>query len=159
MPSFPLTGPRHAMHRDLGLGKRNEPRVIRIDRSQRPADEFLNDRYLRCILLARETDGDSAGSRTTRPTDPVNVVLRVEREVVVHHMADPFDMQAACSDIGRHKNPIFPFPKRFQRFDPFDLIDIARQKSRGKAVAAQAIGESLSAAPNVPRRGLSDSWQ
>lgn len=54
-PPFLPVMPRERVFR---RGKGGEPGVLRIDRAQLPADEILDDRNLRRVILTRKADGD-----------------------------------------------------------------------------------------------------
>ena len=48
--------------------------------------------------------GGSLAARAAGPADPVHIRLRVLRDIVVHHMGDMVDIQAAGGNVGRHAN-------------------------------------------------------
>ena len=76
---------------------RRGPAVRRRDRH---ADELLDIAQERCLLGIAERDGDAVRPGPRRAADAVHIGFRHVRKIVVHHMADAVDVDAACGDIG-----------------------------------------------------------
>jgi hypothetical protein len=57
------------------------------------------------VILGRyETDSVPDGVGTTRPADAVNIVLRMHREVIIHHVRDAVDIDPAGGDVSRNQH-------------------------------------------------------
>ena len=84
--------------------------------SHNPAtNETLEGTQLALIIRCDKTDRVSHRVRATGPADSVDVILRVHREVVVHHVRDAVDINAARRDIGRDQDAQRPRFKIMQR--------------------------------------------
>src|SRR6185295_5822949 len=60
-------------------------------------------RHLARLVVEHERDADAAGARAGGPPDAVDVVLARGRGVVVDHVGDAADVDAARRDVGRHE--------------------------------------------------------
>ena len=56
--------------------------------------------------------------------DPVDVILRVLRHVVINDVAYIFDVQAAGGDIGRHQDAVLPLAEPLERLGALPLREI-----------------------------------
>ena len=59
--------------------------------------------HLAMLLRGHQRQGDAGGAGPRRPPDPVHVILRHVRHVVVDHVGDTLDVDAAPGDVGRHQ--------------------------------------------------------
>ena len=64
-------------------------------------NETLERTQFALIIWCDKTDRVAHRVRATGSADSVDVILRVHREVVVHHVRDAVDINAARGDIGR----------------------------------------------------------
>ena len=115
----------------------------RIDGILRQAvtDELLDLHDRIGIFFADEADGLTAGARPGGPADAVNVVFGVLGQIIVEHMTDRGNVQAAGGDIGGHQDPLFSLLELGQQLFPFFLGDIAGQGCAFDAVDEQCIGD------------------
>ena len=65
------------------------------------------------IFGSDETGGLAGRIHTSRTADPMDVVLRTVRQIVIHHMSDVGDIDAARRDIGCDENAERPALKSF----------------------------------------------
>jgi hypothetical protein len=70
-------------------------------------------------------------------TDPVDVVLRVHRELEVDHLWQCLDVQPARRNIGRDEHSNLAALERFQRFLALGLRSIAVDRGRLDAGAVE----------------------
>ena len=56
------------------------------------------------VLRGHEANRITDRLRTTRSTDSVDVILRVHWEIVIYHVRDAIDIDAARGDIGGDEN-------------------------------------------------------
>jgi hypothetical protein len=56
------------------------------------------------VVGSKKADGLTNGMSPPRSSDSVNVILWMTREIIIHHMGNAFDIDAACRDIGGDKN-------------------------------------------------------
>lgn len=66
-----------------------------------PTNETLERTQFALIIRSDKTDRVAYRVRATGPANSVDVILRMHREVVVHHVRDTVDINAARGDIGR----------------------------------------------------------
>ena len=66
-----------------------------------PTNETLERTQFALIIWCDKTDRVAHRVRATGSADSVDVILRVQRKVVVHHVRDAVDINAARGDIGR----------------------------------------------------------
>ena len=62
--------------------------------------------------------------RTSRPPNPVNIILRMLRHVVIDYMTHARDVQPARRDIGRNHHFVFSALEALQRLDALTLRPI-----------------------------------
>ncbi len=60
-------------------------------------------------------------ARPAGPTDPVHIIPRFIRQIVIDHQFDPRDIDASGRDIRRDKYAVFPVPEALQGFPPLSL--------------------------------------
>ena len=56
------------------------------------------------VFRSNETDRIADGMGAAGPPDAMNVILRVHREIVIHHVRNPIDIDAARGNVGRDQN-------------------------------------------------------
>lgn len=74
------------------------------DRNGLPG-EFLDVPQIRPFIARTERNRNTAGARTSRAADAVDVAFGLVRKVEVHDMGDVGHVDTACSDIGRDQHP------------------------------------------------------
>ena len=67
----------------------------------------------------------------------MHVILRVPRDVVIDHMADPGNIQSPGRDVCRHKNLVFSRLETLQSLHPLCLRPIGMQRHHGVLEAVQ----------------------
>src|SRR5262249_41840494 len=67
-------------------------------------DEALKRTQLALIFRRDKTDRISHRMRPARAADPVHIILRVHRKVVVHHVRDSIDIDASRGDVRGDKH-------------------------------------------------------
>ena len=78
------------------------------------ADETLNRFDHRQVLRCDESEGIADRLRAAGPSDAVNVVLRVRRNIVIDDMGNARDIESPCRDIRRNENLITSALKSLQ---------------------------------------------
>src|SRR5215831_11502969 len=66
-----------------------------------PADKSFQRAQRRMILRSREAERFTDCHRAPRSSNPMDVILRVLRKVIVHHVRDAVDVNAAGGNVGR----------------------------------------------------------
>jgi hypothetical protein len=84
-----------------------------------------------------------------RPADAVDVVLRVERQVVVDDVRDAVDVEAARRDVGRDEDGQRAVLEALQDAKPAALVDVAGDGGGGEAVRRERPLDALGGAPHV----------
>ena len=91
-------------------------------------------------------DEQQRGARASGPAgapDPVDIGLRVVRNVVVHHVRDALDVEAPGSDVGGHQDVDGPVLQCGDRALPDRLRDVAVDRGRGEPTGTQLFGDLL----------------
>jgi hypothetical protein len=70
-------------------------------------DELLQRAQGGVILMRGEGDGVTHRGGTAGAPDAVDVVFRMHGEIEVHHVGNPFHVDAACGDIRSHEHAHF----------------------------------------------------
>src|SRR6202035_4388372 len=71
--------------------------------------------------------------------DPMDVIFRVQRNIIIDHMRDADDVEAASRNISRDKHLIFAGLETLQRADPILLGSIGMQHGDRMLQPLQAI--------------------
>src|SRR5258708_40362628 len=80
--------------RDVRLDGRVVPESLGHFAWDTARDESLQGAKVRCVVGRHEADCVADGLGPAGASDPVNVVFRLRREVVVDDVGDPFDVDA-----------------------------------------------------------------
>ncbi len=109
------------------------------------------------VVLAGEGDRPAGLAGARRPADPVDVVLRVHRQVDVDDVRDAVDVEAARRHVGRDEDRELSRLEVGEDLQPLRLGDVARDRSAPEAVPLEAVDEPLGEALRVdeehrPRR-------
>src|SRR5215471_7187983 len=78
-------------------------------------------------MTAHERERIADILRTPRSTDPVHIILRMLRHVVIDHVTYTGDVQPARCDICRDHYFVFAALESLQRLDPLTLCPIGMQ--------------------------------
>ena len=118
-----------------------------------PATDETLERAQRSLIFRRnETDRIADGVRTTGAPDAMNIILRVHREIVIHHVRNSIDVDTARSNVGRDQNADGAGLEIFQRAQPLILRSIrmnrARRDPAGLELARDLIGAALGPGKN-----------
>ena len=95
-------------------------------RGDRPARDRMPRELLdaaeQVVLLGRDQARRAAARRhARRPPHPMHVVLRHERDVEVHHVADRLDVQPSRRNVRRNQDAHPPRTEPLERLDPLPL--------------------------------------
>lgn len=85
------------------------------------SDEFLERSELGLILRGDEADRITDSVSASRTTDSMYVILGMHREVEVHDMRNPIDINTPSRDIRRHKHTHRTGLEIFQRTQSLTL--------------------------------------
>ena len=78
------------------------------------------------------------------PPDPVDVVLRVPRQLEVDDDRQVLDVEAAGRDVGRDEDPDLAGLEALERARPLRLRAVGVDRDRVEALAVEAGGEPAS---------------
>ena len=73
------------------------------------------------IALGHEADRLALRLRPAGAADAVDVVLGIDREIVVHHVGDAVDVDAARDDVGGDEDLDFSVLEILERLEPLFL--------------------------------------
>jgi hypothetical protein len=73
------------------------------------------------LVDAHERDGLTRGARPPGPPDPVDVVLRVPRQLEVHDDRQVLDIETARGHVGGHEDPDLAGLEALEGAGPFRL--------------------------------------
>ena len=94
------------------------------------ANQVLNITQLFSLTRGTKRDGISLSARASRPSDAVNVSLRLIRKVVVDDMRDAIHIDAARRDVRGDEYAHFPRAQSLQRRSARALALIAVNRRR-----------------------------
>jgi hypothetical protein len=103
----------------------------------RAAHHLLQRLHVRLVVGRDEADRVADGLRASRPSDAMDVILGVHREIEVDHVRDPFDVDAARRDVGGDEHAGPPSLERVQRGGALALRAIGVQRRGDDAVLLQ----------------------
>src|SRR5258707_12774298 len=63
------------------------------------ANKTLEGAHGGLVFRRREADGISNGMRAASAADAVHIILRVHWEIIIHHVGNPVNVDAACRDV------------------------------------------------------------
>ena len=92
-----------------------------------------------------ESGGGAAGAGAASAADAVDEVLGNLRKIVIDHVGDPFDVNAAGGHIGGHQDAILAFLESAQRLVALVLAAVAVNGRGLDAARAQFLGEAVGA--------------
>jgi hypothetical protein len=99
------------------------------------------------VFRRDKTDRVTHRMGATCSANPVDVILRVHRKVVVHHVRDAIDINAARSDIGGHEHTDRSRFKILKCAEPLILRTVRMNRAgpdpSGFEFAGDAIGSAL----------------
>src|SRR3984893_9437241 len=133
-----------------------------VGHGDRDADQLLDIAQERHLLAVAQRDRDAGGAGARGAADAVHIGLRYVRQVVVYHMTDAVDIDAARGDVGGDQRPHLALAKRRQHALALALRFVAVDRLGGDAGAHQALhhlvgagfgpGEDQRAGDGVPGR-------
>src|SRR6202166_3589976 len=116
------------------------PRIgTAVAQRDRHADEFFDVAQEGHLLAVAQRDRDACGAGARGTADAVHIGLRYVRQVVVYHMTDAVDVDAARGDIGGDQRPHLALAKRRQHALALALRFVAVDRLGGDAGADQAL--------------------
>src|SRR5258706_3270024 len=120
---------RVGVARHVGRGVQFRQRIVVVVlNGYLVADERLNFRQRYRVFLAAEADGIAGGAGAGGAADAVDVVRGVLRQVVIEHVADVGNMQAARGDIGGDEHRQFALVELAQEAQALHLRHVARDR-------------------------------
>ena len=81
--------------------------------------------------------------RPTRPANPMDVILGVHREIVVHHMRDTIHINPPRRDVRRHQHPHRAGLEILQRPQTLALRPIRVDRRRPYPLMVQVVREMI----------------
>ena len=108
-----------------------------------PPDKPLQRAQRAAIFVGHKADGIADLLGAARAADPVNVILGVHREIVIHHMRDAVHVDAARGDVCRHQRPHGPRFEILQSANPLILRTVGMQRGRLDSLAFQRPGDAI----------------
>ena len=110
-------------------------------------DEALERTQLPLVFRRNKTDRIAHRMRPACPADPVNVILRVHRKIVVHHVRNTVDINASCGHVRSDKHTHRARLEIFQRAQPLILRTVRMNRTgldpSAFKLARDAIGSAL----------------
>src|SRR5215208_2088191 len=108
LPAAAFAGPLAVAIRMPGILprslRRSRPAVrTPVSRRNRNPDQPFDVAQEWCLLARAEGDGNAVGAGTRSAADAMHIALRDIGQIIVDHVADAVDVDAAGSDIGRHQ--------------------------------------------------------
>src|SRR5207249_8281177 len=87
--------------------------------------ELLDSPQLKMVVGGDETRGPAARLHTGGPADPVDIIFRRARQIVIHDVPDVRDVDAAGRNVRRHEHAEGPTTKSLQGRPPLRQTPIA----------------------------------
>jgi len=112
---------------------------------QSPADKSFQRAQRGMILRSREAEGFTDCQRAPRPSDPMDVILRVFRKVVVHYMRDSVNVNAARGNVRRHEHAHRAALEILEGPQALVLRTIGMQRSSANALLLQLASDPVRA--------------
>ena len=114
---------------------------------QRRADRALDREEIVLLVRRDERDHLAGGTGACGAAAAVDVVVGGERDVEIHDVRDPLDVDAARRDVGGDQHRILPATKRLERGDAVLLaavgVDAGRADAAARDGACEAVGVDL----------------
>lgn len=70
-----------------------------------PSDEALQSSKRRFVIRGHEAESVTDGLGAAGSSDAVDVIFRLRREIEIHNVRDPDDIDAASRDVRCHEDP------------------------------------------------------
>ena len=113
------------------------------------ADVLFDIHQRERVIFAGETDRVSACPGARSPADPVDIILRVLRQVVIDDMTDAWNMQAPCRNICRDEHPALALFKFFKELFAFFLWHVSGKHAGGVPLLLQKASEPVAGHPHI----------
>ena len=101
------------------------------------------------VVLAGKTDRVSAGAGSRSPPDPMHVIFRILRQIVIEHVTDTRDVQTSRCHVCRNEHAAGAFCESLQELLALFLGNIARQHAGGIALLLQGSAKPVAGHPHV----------
>ncbi len=98
------------------------------------------------LIRCDETDRRTLFAGARGAADTVNMHFRVERELIVHHHLQRFDIETARGDVGGHQHAAAAVGKADQHPVTVALFQIAMQRQCADAAVFQRVGDVVALA-------------
>ena len=126
-----------------------------VGEGQRLAGQFLDLAQKRPLAVVAERNGAAGLACARRAADAVDIGLRNLRQLVVHHVADAVDVDAARGDVGRDQDAGCAALEVVERPNALVLalvaVDRLRPDAGGVEVLRDAVGAALGAGEDDAR--------
>lgn len=122
---------------------RNEKRIVGPVDRELLSEEGLNGAQTGDVTFARESDRVTRGAGPRGSADPVDVILGVERDVVVVDVRDTVDVEPACRDVGGDENGKSAVFEIREHFDPLVLRNVPRKLCPDETIGAEPADDGL----------------
>lgn len=120
---FGGTGVRIMLQGLIGVMSRHGESGIRLHRVFLSRKPFNSSKHF-AVFAHDERDGVPAQPGSSGAADTMYVVTGVARNIVIDHMGNPVDIDAARCDIRRDEHAEFSFPESLERFHTLGLRPI-----------------------------------
>src|SRR6185369_13181047 len=132
------------LSRDVQVGQDPGRGVVGLRRLRQIQTERLVDEPpARHVFPVHEGDRDAGGAGPAGSADPVRVGVRVLRAVVVDHVGDAGDVEAASRDVGGDQHVDLAGAERPQRPLARALAQVTVNGGDGEAAEVQVFGETV----------------
>src|SRR5438105_308974 len=115
-------------------------------------DETLERAQRSLIFGCNKADRIADGVRAAGASNAMDIILRVHREIVIHHVRNPIHIDAARRDVGGDEDTDGAGFEILQRTEPLVLRAIGMDRSRFSSTAFETasdlVGATLSPANN-----------
>ena len=108
-----------------------------------PVDQVLDRGERLALVGANEQVGNAVLAHPSGPADPVDVVLRIVGHVVIDHVADALDIDAAADDVGGHQHRDLPAAEPAHHAVAYRLGKIAVDGGDAADDSVQPIGKPV----------------
>jgi hypothetical protein len=107
------------------------------------ADEVLDLLHLLHVLTRHDRKGVALVLCAAGAADAVNIILRVLRHIVIDHVADAGDIDAARGDVGRDHDLVFAGLETRQRILALPLSAVGMEHGHGVLCLLELMGDAV----------------
>src|SRR5690606_23852339 len=100
-------------------------------------DQCLNGSEILLVVRTNDRVGYAGATRTSRPSDPVDIIFRMRRHVVVDDVAHVRNVETARGDIAGDQQRDLALAERLEGRHPGALIQVAMERADGETVLVE----------------------